>query len=105
MPTPLPPAGRRWLQCRARTTPNSSENNAPPAWLQVTGFKAYADVSGTRVLSTFGIDAAKLTTWIVVLDCLYPACLALAFALLYWNLPRPQALRGQRGGAGASAAH
>lgn len=75
---------------------------APRACLQVTGFRAYSNVSGTRVLATFGIDASKLTTWIVVLDCLYPACLALAFALLYWHLPRPQALR-RRGGGGAAA--
>ena len=75
----------------------------PHGSTQVTGLKAYADVSGTRVLSTFGIDASKLTTWIIVLDCLYPACLLLAFALLYWNLPRPKALR-RRLGTGAAAA-
>ena len=61
-------------------------------WSQVEGFTAYANVAGQRVLSTFGIDASRMTTWIIVLCCLYPALLLLACALLYWRLPRPQRL-------------
>ena len=58
------------------------------------GYTAYANVAGQRVLSTFGIDASKMTTWIIVLACLYPAALLLAFALLHLRLPRLRALRG-----------
>lgn len=49
-------------------------------------------VNGLRILSTFGIDASRLTDWIIVLSCLFPACLLLAFALLHLRMPRARRL-------------
>lgn len=61
-----------------------------PARLQLEGCTATAveGVNGLRILSTFGIDASRLTDWIIVLSCLFPACLLLAFALLHLRMPR-----------------
>ena len=60
-----------------------------------------SNVKGLAFLDIIGIDASKITTYIIVLDCLYAACLLLAFALLYLRLPRPQLLRRRRGLAAA----
>lgn len=62
------------------------------------GLTAYENVAGRRVLSTFGIDADRMTDWIIVLSCLYPAVLLLAFVALWWRMPR--ARRGGGGGGG-----
>ncbi|GAB4823317.1 hypothetical protein N2152v2_010363 [Parachlorella kessleri] len=63
------------------------------------GYAAVSNVKGLAFLDIIGIDASKITTYIIVLDCLYVACLLLAFVLLYLRLPRPQLLRRRRQGA------
>ena len=73
---------------------------AQPPLPQVEGLTAYENVAGRRVLSTFGIDADRLTAWVVTLACLYPACLLMAFGALWWRTPRQH-----RGGGGGSGSH
>lgn len=84
------PQGRR----RARACLPASQHSAPAVRAEHTCPPLCRP--NTQVLSTFGINASRLTTWIIVLDCLYPAGLllaALAFLARTTALPR---LRGAR---------
>jgi hypothetical protein len=67
---------------------------------QVEGYAAVSNVKGLVFLDIIGIDADNLTTYIIVLDCLYVACLAMAFALLYLRMPRPKLLLRRQGAQG-----
>lgn len=69
-----------------------------PPGAQVKGHKActISNAKGAAVLSTFGIEASRLTTWVVVLDCLYAAALLLALATLYRSMPRRIRQRASR---------
>jgi hypothetical protein len=67
------------------------------------GYAAVQNVRGTTFLQIVGVDAAALTTHIVVLDCMYAAFLALAFALLYLRMPRAQRLKPAAAAAARAA--
>lgn len=60
---------------------------------EVEGYTAVQNVRGTTFLEIIGINPKKLTVHIIVLDCMYVAFLLLAFALLYWKMPRAHRLR------------
>lgn len=52
-----------------------------------------SNIKGQAVLETFGIDYARMTDWIIVLNCLYLGCLLLALANLFLRMPRAKAMR------------
>lgn len=78
----------------------SQPSHSAQRW-QVKGYRActISNAKGAAVLSTFGIDASRLTTWVLVLDCLYAVALLLALASLYHSMPR----RAQRAAPRAAA--
>ena len=83
----------RLLRLRHQCLPGSSDvpcRRCAASHLQVKGYKActISNAKGAAVLSSFGIDASRLTTWVLVLDCLYAAALLLALASLYRSMPR-----------------
>lgn len=84
------PAGRHAAVRSACSPPRPPCLPLVPPGAQVKGYKActISNAKGAAVLSTFGIDASRLTTWVVVLDCLYAAALLLALATLYHSMPR-----------------
>ena len=63
---------------------------------EVEGYTAVQNVRGTTFLEIIGINPKNLTGYIIVLDCMYAAFLLLAFALLYWKMPRAHRLRQKR---------
>eukprot|EP00887_Chlorella_sp_A99_P006677 scaffold3.g6677.t1 len=56
----------------------------------VEGYASVNGLQGSVFLATVGINPHDLTNWIIVLDCLWAGLMLLAFALLYWRMPRPR---------------
>lgn len=60
----------------------------------VEGYAAVKNVRGLTFLKIIGVDAGKMTNWIIILDCFYLAAVLLAFALLYLKMPSTRRARG-----------
>jgi hypothetical protein len=61
--------------------------------VQVEGYTAVQNVRGTTFLQIIGVNPKALTNNLIILDCMYAAFLLLAFALMYWRMPRAARLR------------
>ena len=60
---------------------------------EVEGYAAVQNVRGTTFLEVIGITPSSLTTYIIVLDCIYAAFVLLALALMWMRMPRARRLQ------------